>query len=184
MSNYIRIPMVKTSNGIGGSFYAYASFKLDHISTRFINVDVKIDTGCSISTIPLKRIWGSTYSCYKLKEKDISDNIPYCVSYGVETGGQIHKPIISKNDKLNSNALKFKHEIYDFEINGVKLDSKNIYVNYNRESNILIGMDILKDWDIHIGKLDGITTLVACPYYCINDDYLVELSKFNMKWSR
>lgn len=61
--------------------------------------------------------------------------------------------------------MKFEHGISDFMIGGVKISSDKIYLNYDRKGNILIGMDILKDWDIHIGvsKVTGKSLLIACP---------------------
>lgn len=51
-------------------------------------------------------------------------------------------------------------------------------VNYKRSGNILIGMDILKTWDIHIGNDEsGKTIFLACPYNQINDEYLLELER-------
>ncbi len=53
-----------------------------------------------------------------------------------------------------------------------------MYINYDRASNILIGMDILKEWDIHIGTIDtGETIFLGCPKGQINDEYLQELEK-------
>lgn len=47
--------------------------------------------------------------------------------------------------------MKFEHGVSDFMIGGVKISADKICLNYDRKGNILIGMDILKDWDIHIG---------------------------------
>ncbi len=54
-NKFIMVEMVPTISGIGGSFFTTASFRLDNIPAPFRNVPVKIDTGCSISTIPLAR---------------------------------------------------------------------------------------------------------------------------------
>ena len=76
------------------------------------------------------------------------------------------------------------HRISDFEIDGVPINTKYIHVNYDRKSNILIGMDILKDWDIHMGKViipnlkeTGKTIFLACPLDGINQEYLLELER-------
>lgn len=62
-------------------------------------------------------------------------------------------------------SMKFEHGISDFMIAGVKITSDKICLNYDRKGNILIGMDILKDWDIHIGvsKVTGKSLFLACP---------------------
>ncbi len=178
MNNYIRIVMQPTPDGLGGSFNAFASFTLDNINAPFQNVRVKIDTGCSISTIPLAKFKHLTNKLKILKENDIKAGVDYKTSYGVESGGKKHKIPVTDEDKLNCEALKFKHSINNLNINGVTIKYNNIYVNYDRASNILIGVDILKDWDIHIGTIDtGETIFLGCPKTQINDDYLQELEK-------
>nr|WP_300663828.1 hypothetical protein [uncultured Acetatifactor sp.] len=61
--------------------------------------------------------------------------------------------------------MKFEHGVSDFMIGGVKISSDRVCLNYDRKGNVLIGMDILKDWDIHIGvsKVTGKNLLLACP---------------------
>ncbi len=176
MSKYIKIRMRPTGIGIGGAFSVPASFKLDNVNTPFKNVDVKIDTGCSVSTIPLAKFKAHGLNFDTLKRDDITNNIDYITSYGVETGGKNHKVPKTYDEKMVCEALKFRHDIYDFEINGLPISHSYIYVNYNRKGNILIGMDILKDWDIHIRTIDtGETIFLGCPNEQINDAYLQEL---------
>ncbi len=55
MNSYIRIIMKPVPKAGGGSFSTFASFKLGNISTPFSNVTVKIDTGCSVGTVPLAK---------------------------------------------------------------------------------------------------------------------------------
>lgn len=55
IKKYLEAELVPNAYG-GGSFMCTASFKLDNISTHFQNINVKIDTGCSISTIPVKKL--------------------------------------------------------------------------------------------------------------------------------
>lgn len=179
MNRYIRIIMKPTSRG--GVISVRASFELDNIKVPFENVTVKIDTGCSVSTIPLAA-FQTVRLCKRLKHADVSNNAEYLLSYGVETGGRKHARPVSYDDKMACTALKFKHSISNFKINGVDISAENIYVNYDRTSNILIGMDILKNWDIHIGKSmipeeTGKTIFLACPYDKLNEDYFKELER-------
>ena len=183
-NNYIKISMIPTKHGIGGSFVTKANFKLDNMKMPLYNVEVKIDTGCSISTITAKKLNIPLSKLSQLKIEDIENNIAYHLSYGVETGGQRHTEPRTFNEKMKCSAMKFEHSISDFTINGVKISNKTIHINYDRTSNILIGMDILKDWDIHIGTVDdsdlveyGETIFIACPKDQINDDYLLELER-------
>lgn len=176
MNKYIKIAKTPTSVGIGGTFSALASFKLDNINFYFNNVNVKIDTGCSISTITLKPLNVSKTMLKNLKSNDILNGNKYMLSYGVETGGTPHSKPVTYDDKMQCTAMKFEHAITNFELDGMMLSHDKIYVNYDRSGNILIGMDILENWDIHIGKDDtGETIFLACPLDQINDDYLREL---------
>ena len=147
-SEYIEAEMVPTACGIDGSFSAKASFCLDNFKAPFYDIEVKIDTGCSISAIPLKRL-----------------RVPYFLSYGIESGGNKHDIPTTDDDKMRCPAMKFEHGVSDFRIGGVKISSDRVCLNYDRKGNVLIGMDILKDWDIHIGvsKVTGKNLLLACP---------------------
>lgn len=164
-NKYIEIEMLSTAYGIGGTFSTEASFCLDNFRAPFCDIEVKIDTGCSISTIPLKRLKVSDTLCKTLKRIDVMNGAPYFLSYGIESGGLKHEVPVTEDEKIECPAMKFEHGISDFMIGGVKISSDKIYLNYDRKGNILIGMDILKDWDIHIGvsKVTGKSLLIACP---------------------
>ena len=74
--------------------------------------------------------------------------------------------------------MSFVHNVKNIRINDVPMGDFQLRLNYHRTGNILIGMDILKTWDIHIGKIkSGETILLACPYNQINDEYLLELER-------
>jgi len=112
--------------------------------------------------------------CDSLKETDIINKIPYQISYGVETGGRQHGIPRTYDEKMSCEALKFEHAISEFEIAGVPISQKKIYINYNRQGNILIGMDILSNWDIHIGRNrnNGKVMLIGCPRELIEEEYI------------
>lgn len=168
--------MKPSKNRIGGSFTVTASFKLDNIKTPFHNIKVKIDTGCSISVLPLDKFPMSKNLLSNLKSNDINNGVDSIISYGVETGGKKHTIPKTYCDKMACTAIKFKHAVSNFEIEGVEINSQYLYVNYDRSGNTLIGMDILKDWDIHIGTIDsGETIFLGCPKDQVNDEYLQEL---------
>lgn len=177
-NKYIKIIMTPSRNNIGGSFTTFASFKLDNIDPYFSNIEVKIDTGCSISTIPLAKFNTLNKLCNNLKHQDIKNNVPWLISYGVETSGEKHFQPETLDEKMNCPALKFRHKISDLKIAGVPVEHKFIYVNYNRKGNILIGMDILSTMDIHIGTVNtGETVFLACPKDQLNDEYFRELNR-------
>ena len=164
-NKYIELERQPTACGIGGSFAAEASFCLDNFKAPFYDIEVKIDTGCSISTIPLKRLKVSDTLCRTLKRMDVMNGTPYFLSYGVESGGIRHEAPVTDDEKMECPAMKFEHGISDFRIDGVEIASDKICLNYDRKGNILIGMDILQDWDIHIGvsKVTGKNLFLACP---------------------
>lgn len=164
MNNFIEIEMMPTASGVGGSFHTRAGFTLDNFRSPFLDIEVKIDTGCSISTIPLQRLKVSNTLCKVLKRVDICNHVPYYLSYGVESGGLKHKRPITEDEKMNCSAMKFAHKVSNLTIAGVQISCDNIYLNYDRKGNILIGMDILREWDIHMGisKITGKNLFLAC----------------------
>lgn len=177
MNKFIAIELLPTKAGLGGSYMTVASFKLDNILAPFSNVPVKIDTGCSISTIQLARFQALKNFCETLKIDDIKGNIPYEISYGVESGGERHQRPTTLEEKMQCPALKFQHTVKNFYIAGMPVCQDTIYINYNRKGNILIGMDILQHWSIHIGtsKITGKNLFLACAENCISEEYLEAL---------
>lgn len=59
------------------------------------------------------------------------------------------------------------------------MKSKYIKITLNKRNEILIGMDILKNWDIHIGQsqITGECMMLACPYDILNDEYFKALNE-------
>lgn len=180
--------------------------RLDNVSMSilgmcFQNINVKIDTGCPYSTIPIQRLNMSASQVEPYKRNDANKLISdiqhhmrngyamkqaiqkesknsFKLSYGVESGGRKHKPLnlLSVQDIMNASEISFKHKATDIDFNGINIPDREIYINYDRMGNILIGMDILKDWDIHMGTIDtGETIFLGCPKDQINDEYLQEL---------
>lgn len=176
MSNFIKIILKPTTYGVGGSFYTKASFKIDNIPLIFTNTTVKIDTGASLSMIPLNRFNVIKPSLKYLKELDLNNGVNHIFSYGIESGGTKHNKPVTHQDFLDCKDINFEHIISNFEISGVKIKNDKTYVNYDRSGNILIGMDILEQWDIHTGKnKNGDYIFLGCPYDQINDEYVLEL---------
>ncbi|QFJ56327.1 hypothetical protein [Pseudobutyrivibrio xylanivorans] len=103
--NFIEIEMQSHAKG-GGSFSCSADFVLDNVKIHFRRIPVKIDTGCAISTIPLRRLTKSPWECYLLKRNDIVNNVPAIRSYGVETAGSKHEKVETYRQKMHCKALK------------------------------------------------------------------------------
>ena len=158
------------------NFYVAATFTLFDTSRscRF-----KLDTGCNKTCIPIKRLNVSDNAAHLLKQKAIDDKVPYVRSYGV-SDTQLTKYndqiLIDEGKEIDCTALRFEHKVTDFRIGDCMLGEVNIGINYDRTGNILLGMDILKNWDIHIGTVEtGDTIFMGCPRAQINDDYLLAL---------
>ena len=171
--SYFAIEMTPGILG-GGSFEGEANFQLDNFKMAFNNVEVKIDTGCSVSTIPVKRLNIPNIKCRKLKINDIDDNKDTIVSYGVETGGTFHLEPVTRKQKIKCPALKFKHSIKNFTINDVTIPTQNIYLNYDRSGNVLIGMDILEHMISHIdiSRKTGKLILLCAPRDSFDHDFI------------
>lgn len=74
-------------------------------------------------------------------------------------------------------SITYVHSDVTLRIMDMDINVDNVKLSYDRTGNILIGMDILKDWDIHIGKTEsGETLFLACPLNQLNDEYYEELS--------
>ena len=156
MNKYLLVEMHKNS------FSIFSSGTI--LDKNFNNTRFKIDTGCSYSTIPIRKLLVFNKDKLKeLKKSDIINNVSSMETYGVESGGLAHKKPETFEEKMDCPALKFKHTISNFELGDYKLPDLDIFVNYDRHGNILIGMDILSMFDIHIGTslITGKETFIA-----------------------
>ena len=113
MNKYIEIEMRPATCGIGGSFSTEASFCLDNFKAVFYDIEVKIDTGCSISTIPLKRLKVSDTLRKTLKRIDIMNGTSYFLSYGIESGGLRHEIPVTDEEKMECPAMKNVNHLTD-----------------------------------------------------------------------
>ena len=89
-----------------------------------------------------------------------------------------------QNIDVKCEALKFKHSITDFMLNGVSISTQDIFLNYNRSGNILIGVDILQTmvghWDI--SKKTGKLLLLCCPRNLVDYNFYNALKEhFGLK---
>jgi len=83
----------------------------------------------------------------------------------------------TKRQKMRCEALKFQHTISDMKIDGVDIPVSNIFLNYNRSGNILIGMDILSLMINHIdvSRKTGVLTLLCCPRESADADFYLAM---------
>lgn len=146
-------------------FRTTASFELNEM--KFSAVDVKIDTGCPHTSFPMLKLGLSEEAAYKLKEKDCNDDaVLKTISFGVndtKVKRDEDKRKFKSKRFMELNSISFKHKAKDFSLGSLKLGDYSISVSYDRTGNTLIGMDVLKNLEIFIGKNNlGETVLIAC----------------------
>ena len=146
------------------SFLVPALISLNNIS--FAN-QVKIDTGCAQSTIPFRRLASVSHEkSLQYKQSDLDFGLPYVRSYGVSDTDEIRKKdakLIKAGRYMECTSLKFKHANTHLILNGYTINT-DIYVNYDRTGSILIGMDILKQFQsvTDISQITGQYTFIGC----------------------
>ncbi|MDE7311647.1 MAG: hypothetical protein K2N87_08555 [Eubacterium sp.] len=149
---------------------------------KVIHNRFKLDTGCAFSTIPFRVLYNVSHNtALQYKQAAIDSHLKYQRSYGVsdtEMTRQKDKELLKNNKLLECTSLKFMHKDIPLVLNGYAL-VHDIAVNYDRTSNILIGMDILQDFDFHCGKSidNGEYLFLGCLRNDISQDYLDELYK-------
>lgn len=76
-------------------------------------------------------------------------------------------------------SVTFRHDSLEIDFRGICLKKDSVKISYDRTGNILIGMDLLSQMDIHIGhsRTLGKTVFLACPHDGINSDYLKMLNE-------
>ncbi|MCI9219274.1 MAG: hypothetical protein HFH94_06000 [Lachnospiraceae bacterium] len=142
----------------------------------------KLDTGCSYSTVPYRVLYNVSYNTsLRYKQLAIDSKLAFQRSYGVSDTDEVKardKNLVKDNRLLECTALKFTHKDIPITLNGYRI-RHDIAVNYDRTSNILIGMDILKDFDFHCGESEwnGEYLFLGCLKEKINAEYLNELHK-------
>lgn len=115
----------------------------------------KIDTGCTLTSIPVRSFGLSKEECKELKKKEINDyrdgKVRIVRSIGVETSSDKKmKDIDSMSDDelLKDESICFEHsskltfEDYDLGVHNYK-------VNYDRCKYGLIGMNIIKELEYY-----------------------------------
>ncbi len=149
--------------------------------------EIKIDTGAVFSLIPLKSIGVPKRNRESLREFYIDNNMIGGVLHGVEgvfremTKHEINA--MSREEKLSQRCFTFWDRFRDIEVGGYPLKDRLIHTTCDTEGNILLGMDILKDFEYHIGMsaLTGKHTFIGCMRDDINKEYL-EALKIHFKY--
>lgn len=133
-------------------------FKIDGDIELFDEVrhlTFKIDTGCSITTIPFKKIGDfSNEVVLNYKKTAIKEGRPYKRSYGVSDSREKmekDKELIRLGKLEECTSLKFLYNDCVINFGNYRITS-DIHINFDRTGNILIGMDILSKFDFHCGR--------------------------------
>ena len=160
-----------------------------------IRGNIVIDTGCMYSNIPLQSIGFSPDECAHYKHIDAkrykNGEIKASRSRGVESGNKKFPPLweLTMDDILKSPAIGFKHSLTNVTLGTLSLDTLEVKLNYDRTSSMLLGMNVLRHFEMHFGpsliddednnihKDDYI--LLACPIQMTDkSDFYQRLSDF------
>ncbi|MCM1040106.1 MAG: hypothetical protein NC434_12365 [Ruminococcus sp.] len=150
--------------------------------TEIENMNVKIDTGCPCTSIPILRFGISNVKAQKMKQRDCGDDrIRKEISFGVNDSKEkrdADKEKFKTGKYMELKSITFQHGGFEIDFGGVCINQDYVKVSYDRTGNILIGMDILSQMDIHIGrsKILGKTVFIACPYNSMNREYFEALN--------
>ncbi len=72
----------------------------------------------------------------------------------------------------NVKNLVFGHTAHNIIIAGMHVGDMEFKVSYDTIHPVLLGMDVLKEFDIYIHKtVDNKTILLACPLYYVSEKY-------------
>lgn len=156
--------------------------------TKIGNINVKIDTGCPYTSIPVRKLGISNEKARLMKQVDcINPLIRKEISFGVNDSKERRESDKEKfrtGKYMELHSVTFQHKDLEIDFDGICLKKDFVKISYDRSGNILIGMDLLSQMDIHIGKskILGKTIFLACPYASLNSDYLQTLNKhFNLQ---
>lgn len=151
--------------------------------TAIENINIKIDTGCPYTSIPVLKLGISSMKAQQMKQKDCADStIRKEISFRVNDTKEkrdADKEKFRNKQYMELKSITFQHGGFDIAFGGIHVEKDFVKVSYDRTGNILIGMDILSKLDIHIGKskLLGKTIFLACPNDRINQEYLSALKR-------
>ena len=152
--------------------------------TAIRDINVKIDTGCPYTSIPILKLGISGVKAQQMKQKDCMDGeIRKEISFGAndtKEKREADKEKFKNRQFMELKSITFQHAGFDIDFGGVHIDKEFVKISYDRTGNILIGMDILSKMDIHIGKskLLGKTVFIACPNDNLNQDYFNALNQY------
>lgn len=171
-SKFLTVPMVDNK------FTTHLD--LEYNGNNFSLHNVIIDTGCSYSLISYNEIYIFTSNQEQENIKRIALRKYMCsLGYGIETSmlNKINLNTMTLDDKVKCRNVRTLEPFSNIRIGGVYIGNKTLNFSYDLDCPSLIGMEILKDWDIHISKSlrTGRTILMACPLDRVSQSYIQAL---------
>lgn len=162
-----------------------------HVIYNGMNKDIpiKIDTGCCHSNIPYKYFIDFKTDADRINyKKHLILTEPISLSFGTESNRD-NLPRLNNmtfDEKLKCKNIVVNERFYNCRLDTIYIGNLDLYTSYDLNGNALLGMEILKSWDIHIsesvsGTDKGKVIMLACPLDRINQSYIDELIiKFNI----
>lgn len=169
MSNFILAKLNEEKN----SFFTECRLSLFDIDAFNI---IKIDTGCAYSNIAFQSFFdASKETARRRKGLALISHTKQYISFGAsdtQSDRELAKDMIKRGKILDCKAVSFAYDTtLNFHTYSIQTE---IRVNFDRDGNSLLGMDILKDFDIHIGKslLTGEITFLGCRKEDVSAEYI------------
>lgn len=150
------------------------SLKLKFENTGEFEMKAILDTGCQHSHISIDNIFIYLSDDDIKRDKQKYMNIrPVALGLGVESQ---NKDVNMNKSDVNNPRIIIQHRMYDVKVNDILIGNGYLNVSYDTSRVALIGMSIMKDWDIHIGKnKHGEIVFIGCPYNQLNQEYYLAL---------
>ena len=115
--------------------------------TSIEDVNIKIDTGCPYTSIPILKLGISAAKAQQMKQIDCrNDKIKKEISFGVNDTREkrdADKEKFRNGQYMEIKSITFRHGTFGIDFGGVCIENDFVKISYDRTGNILIGMDIL-----------------------------------------
>ena len=145
--------------------------------------EVKIDTGAAYSLVPLKTL-GILKNTREARKKYYTEHDQISgVIHGVEgvfrDMSRQEIQALTVEERLALNCLAYWDNIRDIHIGDYAIGDRLLHVSCDTGGNILLGMDVLKDFDIHIGEsiVNGKIIFIGCRKDKVNDVFTKAVSE-------
>lgn len=169
-------------------------FELGLMTHRLaLSGNAKIDTGCENTSISLQSpsVGLDKKTAMAYKKQAIEAKLDMSLGFGANDTRLFRREqtdLFRCGDFFECSVLKFDVPVTQFYVNGYSIPVGHIGVSYDRTSNVLIGMDILKHFEYHCGVsliedvandiLEGDFLFIGCLKDHITKEYLVAVEKY------